>query len=82
MYFEGAGSVCGESHTVTDGSGSDTAICYLLNGHAGEHDYRVEPPGRCNNCERISDDLRLIDFGRSGLWRLCSVCLEKWSVAA
>ena len=45
VTFEGAGSICGETHDVTCGSGMwDIGTCYLLNGHAGDHDYQVEPP--------------------------------------
>lgn len=81
-YLDGAGAICGEQQSVTDGSGHDLATCYRINGHAGDHDFQVEPVNHCDNCQRVSDDLRPLDFGRSGVWMVCGICLDKWAVAA
>lgn len=31
----------------------------------------------CTNCQAITTDIRRLDFGRSGVWEVCGVCLDK-----
>ena len=32
----------------------------------------------CTNCDTITTDIRIIDFGRGGQWSVCGTCLDKW----
>ncbi len=44
----------------------ETCVCHDVNAEV------------CTNCSTITTDIRLIDFGRGGLWSVCGVCLDRW----
>ena len=36
----------------------------------------------CTNCSAITSDIQRLDFGRSGVWEVCGVCVDKMDARA
>lgn len=57
----------GDPMSASDECPASSCIC---------HDDAAEV---CTNCQSITTDVRIIEFGRQGLWTVCGTCLDKWA---